>query len=92
MQITIKKGLDIPISGHPLQDVSPGNDVSTVALLGWDTPGLKPKMAVREGDRVRLGQPLYIDKRNPEVPFVAPGSGVVTAVNRGASDACCSRS
>jgi Na+-transporting NADH:ubiquinone oxidoreductase subunit A len=83
MQITIKKGLDIPISGHPLQDVSPGNDVSTVALLGWDTPGLKPKMLVREGDRVTLGQPLYIDKRNPEVPFVATGSGVVSAINRG---------
>jgi Na+-transporting NADH:ubiquinone oxidoreductase subunit A len=41
-------------------------------------------MAVQEGDRVRLGQVLYHDKRNPEVPFTAPGAGEVIAINRGA--------
>ncbi len=40
-------------------------------------------MLVGQGDRVRLGQPLFSDKQNPGVRFVAPGSGVVAAVNRG---------
>ncbi len=40
-------------------------------------------MLVAEGDRVAHGQPLFVDKNNPDVPFVAPGSGTVTAVNRG---------
>ena len=83
MQITITKGIDIPISGAPLAEISAAADVSSVALLGWDTPGLKPKMAVAEGDRVKLGQALFVDKRNPEVNYTAPGCGVIAAINRG---------
>ena len=83
MQITINKGLDVPISGKPELTLSDANPVSTVGLVGWDTPGLKPKMAVAAGDRVKLGQTLFIDKRNPEVCYTAPGSGVVSAINRG---------
>jgi Na+-transporting NADH:ubiquinone oxidoreductase subunit A len=83
MQIKIKKGLDVPISGKPELTLSDANPVKTVGLVGWDTPGLKPKMAVAAGDRVQLGQTLFIDKRNPEVCYTAPGSGVVSAINRG---------
>jgi len=83
MQITINKGLDVPISGKPELTISDAKTVSTVGLVGWDTPGLKPKMAVAVGDRVKLGQTLFIDKRNPEVCYTAPGSGVVSAINRG---------
>jgi Na+-transporting NADH:ubiquinone oxidoreductase subunit A len=83
MHIKIKKGLDVPISGKPELTLSDANPVKTVGLVGWDTPGLKPKMAVAAGDRVKLGQTLFIDKRNPEVCYTAPGSGVVSAINRG---------
>ncbi|HSD70671.1 MAG TPA: Na(+)-translocating NADH-quinone reductase subunit A [Woeseiaceae bacterium] len=83
MLIRIRKGLDIPLAGAPQQLVSTGAEVSSVALLGADTPGLKPAMAVQAGDRVKLGQPLYTDKRNPAVPFTSPGSGIVSAINRG---------
>jgi Na+-transporting NADH:ubiquinone oxidoreductase subunit A len=40
-------------------------------------------MLVREGDRVNLGQPLFVDKQNPGVHFTSPGSGIVKAINRG---------
>jgi Na+-transporting NADH:ubiquinone oxidoreductase subunit A len=40
-------------------------------------------MKVHEGDRVRVGQPLFSDKQNPGIHFTSPGSGVVTAINRG---------
>lgn len=83
MRITIKKGLDVPLSGQPEQSIGSGNNVSTVALLGPDTIDLKPGMEVREGDRVRLGQTLFIDKQNPGVRFTSPGSGIVSAINRG---------
>jgi Na+-transporting NADH:ubiquinone oxidoreductase subunit A len=36
------------------------------------------------GDRVGLGQPLFIDKRDPQVQYCSPGQGTVTAINRGA--------
>jgi Na+-transporting NADH:ubiquinone oxidoreductase subunit A len=83
MQIKIDKGLNVPISGRPELTISDANAAKTVGLVGWDTPGLKPKMAVAVGDRVKLGQTLYIDKRNPKVCYTAPGSGVVSAINRG---------
>ncbi len=83
MHIKIKKGLDVPLAGSPEQAISAGPEITSVALLGPDTHDLKPRMLVREGDRVRLGQPLYTDKANPGINFTSPGSGVVTRVNRG---------
>ena len=83
LQYKIKKGLDIPISGSPVQEISAGASVSSVALIGPDTVDLKPGMLVAVGDKVKLGQPLFTDKQNPGVLFTSPGSGVVTAVNRG---------
>jgi len=84
MQIKINKGLDVPVAGKPELTIDDAKRVSTVGLVGWDTPGLKPKMAVAVGDRVKLGQTLYIDKRNPDVKYTAPGCGTITAINRGA--------
>ena len=81
--IRIRKGLDIPMSGVPEQVIAGANEVRSVALLGPDTVDLKPRMRVREGDRVSLGQPLFEDKQNPGVVFTSPGSGLVEAVNRG---------
>ena len=81
--IKIRKGLDIPMSGAPEQAIGASNEIGSVALLGPDTVDLKPRMRVREGDRVSLGQPLFEDKQNPGVVFTSPGSGVVEAVNRG---------
>ena len=65
MHIKIRKGLDIPLAGSPEPRISTGADVKSVALLGPDTHDLKPRMLVREGDRVKLGQAVYEDKSNP---------------------------
>lgn len=83
MQFTIKKGLDLPITGKPEQKITDGNSIKTVALLGADHVGLKPKMLVAEGDKVKLGQALFSDKKNPGVNFTSPGAGVVKAIHRG---------
>lgn len=83
MQFTIKKGLDLPITGGPEQNITDGNSIKSVALLGNDYVGLKPKMMVAEGDKVKLGQVLFSDKKNPGVNFTAPGAGIVKAINRG---------
>ncbi len=84
MQFTIKKGLDLPITGGPEQKIGAGNKVKSVAVLGTEYEGLRPKMMVSEGDKVKLGQVLFTDKKNPGVNFTAPGTGVVKAINRGA--------
>lgn len=81
--IRIIKGLDIPIGGEPEQNITSGAEVRSVALIGGDYIGLRPLMHVEEGDRVRLGQPLFADRSSPEVLFTAPGSGFVRQINRG---------
>ncbi|OQW70326.1 MAG: hypothetical protein BVN35_18030, partial [Proteobacteria bacterium ST_bin11] len=72
MQFNIKKGLDLPITGGPEQKISDGNSIKSVALLGSDYIDLKPKMMVAEGDKVKLGQALFSDKKNPGVNFTSP--------------------
>ncbi len=84
LQIKIRQGLDIPISGAPEQTAYPGSPIQHVALCGLDYPGLKPKLLVAQGDPVGLGQPLFIDKRDPAVQYSSPGQGTVVAINRGA--------
>lgn len=84
-RISIKKGLNLPIEGRPQQEsIENAPAVTTVGVVGNDYVGLKPSMRVEEGDRVKLGTPLFEDKRNPGVIFTAPGAGTVVAINRGA--------
>lgn len=81
--ITIKQGLDLPISGTPEQVIHNGNAVTEVAVLGEEYVGMRPSMKVREGDVVKKGQVLFEDKKNPGVVFTAPASGTIVAINRG---------
>ncbi|MGI9265253.1 MAG: NADH:ubiquinone reductase (Na(+)-transporting) subunit A, partial [Gammaproteobacteria bacterium] len=77
----MKKGLDIPLAGIPDSSIDSGRNVRSVALVGPDYVGVKPRMMVREGDRVALGDALFVDKRDPVVAYTAPGDGTVTAIN-----------
>jgi Na+-transporting NADH:ubiquinone oxidoreductase subunit A len=52
---TIRKGLDLPITGAPKQEVHDGPSVGRVALMAADYPYMKPKMLVQEGDQVKIG-------------------------------------
>ena len=79
----IRRGLQLPIEGEPVQEIGPGLPVSQVALLGDDYIGLKPTLLVRLGDHVVLGQPLFEDKTNRGVLFTSPSTGTVAAINRG---------
>ena len=82
--IKIKRGLDLPITGEPSQVIDGKPAITRVAVLGPDYIDMRPTMAVREGDAVKLGQLLFDDKKAPGVRFTAPGAGKVVAVNRGA--------
>ena len=81
--IKIKKGLNIPINGEPTEDVNVSKNSRSVAILGDDYVGMKPTMLVEEGEDVKLGQPLFEDKKNPGVIFTSPAGGKVESINRG---------
>jgi len=81
--IEVKKGLDLPITGAPEQRIEDAQPVRHVAILGTDYVGMKPTMKVQEGDKVKLGQLLFTDKKIDGVRFTAPAGGEVVAINRG---------
>jgi len=82
--IKLKKGLDIPLAGSPKQEITTGNAITTVAVLGEEYVGMRPTMAVEVGDTVKKGQVLFEDKKNPGVKFTAPVAGTIKEINRGA--------
>lgn len=82
--IRIKQGLNLPIAGEPAPQIEEGPPVARVALVADDYIGMKPTMAVAEGDAVKQGQLLFTDKKTTGVRFTSPGSGTVAAINRGA--------
>ena len=80
---TIKKGLDLPIAGEPVQHIEKAPPVERVALLARDYQFMKPRMHVAVGDRVRRGQLIFEDRKTEGVRFTSPGAGEVVAINRG---------
>lgn len=79
----IKKGMDLPITGRPKQVITDYIKTSHVAVTGVDYVGMKPSMLVKEGDKVKAGQPIFSCKKSEGVIYTAPASGVIAAVNRG---------
>lgn len=80
----IRKGLDLPIAGEPEQVIHDGPQITKVAALGDDTPGVRARMAVAEGDNVLRGQLLFEDRTRDGARYVSPGAGRVVAIHRGA--------
>jgi Na+-transporting NADH:ubiquinone oxidoreductase subunit A len=81
--IKIKKGLDLPITGVPSQKIYNTHAVKEVAITGPDYVGMKPTMFVKEGDKVKVGDPVFECKKTPGVIYTSPANGTVKAVNRG---------
>jgi len=79
----IRRGLDLPIAGAPVPTIEAARPVSRVALLGGDYVGMRPDLAVEEGQHVRCGQLLFEDKKMAGVRYTAPGAGRVVAIHRG---------
>ena len=70
--------------GAPVQVVSPGPELSKVALVADDFHHLSPRLRVSVGQTVRRGDVLFEDRAIPGVLHTAPGAGVVEAIHRGA--------
>ncbi|MCD7938347.1 MAG: Na(+)-translocating NADH-quinone reductase subunit A [Tannerellaceae bacterium] len=81
--IKIKKGLDINLKGKAADVLLTGKSSDSYAIVPDDYNGIIPKVVVKEGDKVLAGSPLMVDKNRPEIRFVSPVSGEVSAVNRG---------
>ncbi len=82
-QVKLKRGLDIKLKGQAEQKIAEAKACDVVALVPDDFYGIVPKLAVREGDAVKIGTPIFFDKNHQDVKVVSPVCGSVKAVNRG---------
>ena len=81
--IKLRKGLDINLRGKATRETLAVGCPGEYALMPDDFCGVKPKVVVKEGDAVKAGDALFVDKLHPEVKFVSPVSGTVSMVERG---------
>lgn len=84
MHISIKRGLNIPIQACPSEHVEKLAACKTITLCLENLQGPKGlKALVKEGDRIRLGEPIAEDKEFPGRMIVAPASGLIKELMRG---------
>ena len=79
----LRKGLDINLQGKAEKKKLKLKSNGKYALLPDCFDGVVPKVVVKEGDKVKAGDALFINKNCQEMKFASPVSGTVTAVERG---------
>jgi len=80
---SIKRGLNIPISGAAVGSAEALQTPQTVAYDPREFRGIIPRLAAKPGDKVKRGSALFYSKDHPEMRFLSPASGTVKEVFRG---------
>ncbi len=81
--IKLRRGLDINLQGEAEEKRIQLKSNGQFALVPDDFEGVVPKVVVKEGDKVKAGDALFVNKQYPEVKFASPVSGTVREVVRG---------
>lgn len=84
--IKITKGLNINLTGEA-EKVIKSHSAKVYAIKPTDFIGVFPRMLVKEGDEVKAGTPLFLDKYREDIVFTSPVSGIVKEIKRGAKRA-----
>jgi len=86
--ISLNAGFDIKLVGEAMME--PGEEIeevhsATYALKPKDFIGMMPipKVIPAEGDDLKAGDPLFYDKKRPDVKYAAPVSGEMLRIQRG---------
>lgn len=81
--IKLRQGLNLNLAGAAKREKISVAAGKTFALQPSSFVGVKPKVVVKEGDKIKAGDALFINKDFPEVKFASPVSGTVVLVERG---------
>lgn len=82
---SFKKGHDLKLAGSPSGDIK-SIHTNRYAIKPTDFNGISPipKVMVEVGSEVKAGDPIFYDKKRPEIMYASPVSGEVVEVKRGA--------
>ncbi len=82
--VKLRKGFDIKLVGKASTEIANFAQAQTFAIKPTDFIGLqRPKVLVNEGDTVKAGTPILIDKALDQVIYAAPVSGEIVEIKRG---------
>ncbi|WP_417855444.1 Na(+)-translocating NADH-quinone reductase subunit A [Xanthomarina gelatinilytica] len=81
--IKIKKGLDIKLKGEAEKATENAIVSNYCTLRPEDFHGVIPKLLVKVGAKVKVGEAVFHDKSNEAVKFASPVSGEVIEILRG---------
>ncbi|TDQ17615.1 Na+-transporting NADH:ubiquinone oxidoreductase subunit A [Algoriphagus boseongensis] len=82
--VKLRKGFDLKLVGKAPLELANFAGAQTFAIKPTDFPGIqRPKVLVNEGDTVKAGTPILIDKALDQVIYAAPVSGEIVEVKRG---------
>jgi Na+-transporting NADH:ubiquinone oxidoreductase subunit A len=80
---SIKKGFDLPLAGSAELSLVDAPEPARVCLETAEFPGVKPKVLVKEGDVVKTGQPVFLDKLDRDLVWCSPVTGTVARIDFG---------
>ncbi|MGY5351902.1 Na(+)-translocating NADH-quinone reductase subunit A [Wenyingzhuangia sp. IMCC45533] len=82
--IRVKKGLTIKLKGQAALTTAVTSRSAFYAIKPTDFHGITPKLAVKAGEEVSVGDVVFFSKENDRIKFTSPVSGTIKEVKRGA--------
>lgn len=82
--IRVKKGLSIKLKGQAALTTAASDRSDFYAIKPTDFHGVTPKLAVKAGEEVSVGDVVFFAKEDDKVKFTSPVSGIIKEVQRGA--------
>lgn len=82
---SLTKGYNLSLEGDVDDSTIHPSSITRYAVRPIDYRGMSPipKVMVNVGDYVKAGEPLFYDKKRPEIFYAAPVSGELLEVRRG---------
>ena len=82
--IKIRRGLTLKLKGEAEKVITEAPRPQTFAVKPPDFHTVTPKMLLKEGQSVKAGDVMFFSKYSERVKFVAPVSGTIAEIRRGA--------
>ncbi|MDW7692128.1 Na(+)-translocating NADH-quinone reductase subunit A [Flammeovirgaceae bacterium SG7u.111] len=82
--IKLNKGFTINLAGKAEKKIGNAGQAKTYAIKPTDFPAMeRPKVLLKEGEKVKAGTPIMVDKKVPDVQYASPVSGEIVEIKRG---------
>jgi Na+-transporting NADH:ubiquinone oxidoreductase subunit A len=82
--IRVRKGLNLKLKGDADRTIVDAPRSSVYAVKPPDFHAVVPKLVLKEGAQVKAGETIFYSKYDEPVKFVAPVSGTISEIVRGA--------